>query len=187
MKNQTIKPLLAAAVVFGFLSNEAGAAVFITDFEVTESSVSFVISGTLEGPLPVATRDFLYFFNPSAPPKYTLGDNMSATSISFTGSQNLSVVSTGFSSSGDYFFLDFLDVFSVGAVVAGTVTATWSSPALIPSATPNINVYWGHNDTSAASGAFQTSAAIVPEPSAAAILTVAGALALARRKRSHMA
>ncbi len=177
-----IKPILASLLLAtGFILQDADAAISITDFDLTETSVSFNISGTIEGTLPAGTRDFLYFFNLSAPPRFSLGDSLVATSISFTGSQTLSQVSTGVSGSGDYFFLDFQDVFAAGESISGSFTATWSSPAFDPSATDSLNVYWGHNSTSAASGAFQTSVGVIPEPSAAALLAGAAAFCLASR------
>jgi len=69
--------------------HQAGAAISITNFNLTTNSVTFDIFGTMPNNLPFADRNVLYFVNPvpATSPGFAFGDFLGSSSQSFTGTQ----------------------------------------------------------------------------------------------------
>jgi len=177
--------LLAAA-------SASEADIAITNFNLTTTSLSFDIAGTLPDTPPPTSPSILYFINPdvAADPGYALSSGIVAISFSFSGSQPLLEIRNGNSAYGDFSGVYFQNDFAPGESIVGTVTATWSITAFDPTQVTSLDVYWGYDDSLPASpadqpsaitgGTYLTSVSTVPEPSSA-LLIVAGALILARR------
>jgi hypothetical protein len=162
------------------LASASRAAIQINNFQLTPTSVSFDISGTLPATPPGSSRHSLIFSNPSilAYPGFALGEFNTAQSISFSGSQTLGIVSTGGSQFGDYFYAGFVTEnwsnayqFQPGEAINGHLTANWSMPAFDLSATSYLNFYWGDATGSSLqnTGVLLTTVP-VPEPSALCLL-----------------
>lgn len=182
---------LAILLTIGLVTHQANAAITITNFNLKTTSVTFDISGTMPSPLPASNRNALYFVNPipATNPGFALGSFMSSSSPSFTGLQTLRTspnpVATGGISFGDYFFVSFANNLATGETVSGTLTATWSSTAFDPSAIGFLNVFWGTGSSDIVNtGTLLTTAAPVPEPSAA-LLAALGSFPLLSRSRKR--
>ena len=96
---------ILVALVFSFTPN-ANAQIIVSDFTLSNDTVSFDISGSLSGLAPQQTVDTLYFANSvSADPGFVIpGELTDALSFSWTGSQEVldeGGFSTGIESFGD--------------------------------------------------------------------------------------
>ncbi len=196
-------PFLLAGVVLtlGFLSYESKAAIVITDFELTETSIRFNISGTFPDVYPPADHAALYFVNSevAANPGFALGDRFVAAEASFTGVQTLNFMApvwTGSPIYGDYFGILFVTDFSTGESISGTLTAAWDDPAFDPTHVTRLDLYWGIDESlprdpttqpSAITGGAYLASVAVPESSTATALMGGGvavfAFLLRQRKR----
>lgn len=169
------------------------AAISITNFNLTTTSFSFDIAGTLPETPPATSPSILYFVNPdvAADPGYALSSGIVAISYEFSGSQPLLEIRNGNSAYGDFSGVYFLNDFAAGESISGTVSATWSITAFDPSQVTSLDVYWGYNDALPADpatqpsaitgGTYLTTVSTVPEPSAV-LLIGAGALVLGCRR-----
>ena len=109
--------LLAVAIAMASFKAGANAAIVISNFQLDDSTVSFDISGQMEGPAPpnppIRNAARLYFVNAVAaadPGFVTPLDFEAPLSHSWTGSQELLAsfpLFTGDSRVGDYFGIAF--------------------------------------------------------------------------------
>ena len=183
---------ITLAVVAGLVSSviypyKASGDIIISNFMLTENSVSFDISGTLPNDLPVTERAGIIFVNPDIQetPGFALGSGIGASDSEFTGSHSLATsinpVSTGFFEFGDYFSVAFDDDFTIGEEISGSLTASWDVDAFDPTQVQSIDVYWGYGGIGTAdTGTYLTSVA-VPEPSTTGAIALSGLAFLARR------
>lgn len=177
--------LLALACSAAFLCGKSHAAVTISDVVMTPTSVSFSISGTLPA-LTGFNDNLLYVTNASnlaASPGFALGEFITSTSSSFSGTQSLNSMFTGSTALGDYFLVQFAADLVGNAEINGAFTASFSTEAFDPSQVSSLNFYWGRNDTPADSGTYLGTAAVVPEPTGFALLAAGAGLAGLRRRR----
>lgn len=187
VSSKTASSFIALMIATTTLSSVATAGIGISDFLITDSSMSFDISGTLSGPTPPFGNDVLYFVNNGAEPAPFVLPASFETPLShtWTGSQSLNPsfpVFTGNPSFGDYFGVYFNSALSVGEAVSGKVTATFAPGTFQPTAVSSIKVVWGSGDSSFAAGTTQAIFA-VPEPSSALLISTLGFGLLARRRR----
>ena len=167
-----------AFLFFGcmLVANVCHAQINVTDFLISETTVSFDISGTLPSPAPANLEFALIFSNPDpfALPGFVLEDFVSAFNVSFTGTQFLDPVfpaSTGGESFGDYFFFLFADDRFVGEEIKGSFDATWDAPVFDPSAVNSLEMYWGAaTDQGPVNSGTLLTAVPVPEPDGALLL-----------------
>jgi len=181
----------------------ARAQIIISNFLMTSNNLSFDISGTLPNTPPptVDFSDALYFVNsdPASLPGFARwrGTFVVADFSQFSGLPQIGTsqaVGTGNTDFGDYFYVAFENDLTTGQSIFGTLNATWNSAAFVPERVSTLNVFWGYNEnlpvdpstqpSGITGGTFLTSV-VVPEPSTYALLvmTGAGALWLARRRR----
>jgi hypothetical protein len=173
------------------LSSYCDAEIFVDNFHLTESSVSFDIYGTMPANPPGSAQFALLFSNPSIleNPGFALGEFITTQDVSFSGSQFVERVATGGTTYGDYFYVFFAKDSSgttrsllPGETISGRLTAEWSEPAFDPSAVNQLNLYWGTDW----SGGFANSGVLlttvqVPEPSTLCLITL-GLLVGVRRR-----
>lgn len=189
MKTQTLR-LCALLTALGLFSYEVMATITITNFSLTENSVSFDISGTLPDHHPDFYLETFFFVNPGewTDAAFTLETFLSASSFSFTGSQSLDPVyalGTGWLEEyGDYFYINFQDDLAGGESVSGNLMALWGKTAFDPTQVASLVVNWGsYYEESAIYGVYLTSV-VVPEPSTF-ILFGLGSLAVLMVRRRH--
>lgn len=204
----TMKPLSFFAlsiIATSFFVSRTNADIAITNFSLTETNVSFHISGTFPEAAPPNQPFGLSFVNPdvAANPGFIIEQTSTADFQSFDGTQTLASVATGLSIAGNYFTVSFENDISTGESISGLLNATWNSTTFAPGAITSLNVFWGSNlslpfnpstqPSAISGGTYLTSVNVVPEPSFAAALAFMGvggfAFALARRrfKRSPVA
>jgi hypothetical protein len=181
--------LLPLALAFSLIAAaHSQAAVSIVNFQLTATTLSFDISGTMPATAPANNRNGFAIINPdfAASPGFALGNFTSANTRSFTGTQALSGILTG-NSSGDYALVLFSSPLTAGEAISGTFSATWSTPAFDPAAVTQLNVQWGSTNGSSVGDGVQLALvpvnAPVPEPSGAALLLTGLAVAAGRRRR----
>ncbi|MDB4143269.1 hypothetical protein OAF06_01530 [Akkermansiaceae bacterium] len=61
LKQTKVATLAATLITFGSLAGGANAALTITNFDLQSTSISFDISGTIEGPAPLEGFSWLFF------------------------------------------------------------------------------------------------------------------------------
>lgn len=201
MNLNNMKPFITVTVavisfVFVSLSREAKSAISVGNFSLTETTVSFDISGVFPEDQPSANYNEIYFANTdlTANPGFVLGGAFGSSppsAINFTGAQSLSSSFPFlFGFSDDSFYISFEDPFSELETISGTLTASWASTVFDPDEASMINVYWGYDygsGGSSASGTYLTFIGAVPEPFVTAWVVVGGIAALALlRKRKGM-
>lgn len=183
--------ILPLALAFSLLAAaQSQAAVVITNLQLSTTSISFDISGTMPTAVPSLQRDGIFVTNPNifASPGFALNSSFTvAPSWSFSGSQTLSNVVLGAPSFGDYAVLNWSSPLAANETIMGTVTATWATPLLNPAAVTSVAIYWGsENDVAAPNtGTLLGNAAVVavPEPTGAALLVCSLAAVAGRRRR----
>jgi hypothetical protein len=179
--------LLPLALAFSLIAAaHSQAAVSIVNFQLTTTSLSFDISGTMPATAPANNRNGFAIINPdfAASPGFALGNFTFADTRSFTGTQALSGILTG-NSSGDYALVLFSSPLTAGEAISGTFSATWSTTAFDPAAVTQLNVQWGSTNGSSVGDGVQLALVPVnvPEPSGAALLLTGLAVAAGRRRR----
>lgn len=189
---------LTAAAGLLLAPHRAEAAVVITNLQLTTTSISFDVSGTLPAlaAVPPTSAQGIFVVNPvlSASPGFALNtDFLFAISASFTGTQVLRTGPAGGAilggpGFGDYGVFNFSADLGGGESLAGTFSATWSAPIMNPAAVTSLGFYWGmaSSVSPVGSGTFLGSAAVnaVPESSGAALLAGGLAAAAGRRRRT---
>jgi hypothetical protein len=209
MKLKCLPFVIAFTVSLALRPTHCEAAIVINNFVLTARTVSFDISGTFPSLVPAypVYRRSLFFVNPdpAASPGFSLGF-FDGSVANFTGTQALGsyagAVAPGNPAGGDFFGASFVDEFSAGESIFGTLTATWASDVFDPSAVTSLNVFWGLDillpqdptiqPSQITGGTYLTSVTLaappaIPEPgtwAAAALLVVAAtAVRLARRRQ----
>ena len=181
--------LAATLIVACSFAGVADAAINISNFSLSSTTVSFTISGNLPPSVPVTDFQAIYFLNSvPANPGFVIPASFEAPiSYSETLAQNLDPdypVFTGNSTwdSGDYFGLFFASNLAGGEAINGDVSATFAPGTFDPSEVSFINVVWGSGGATIAGGTFLNSVNVVPEPSGL-VLGLLGGLAFLHRRR----
>jgi hypothetical protein len=175
------------------LSPYSNAEIFVHNFNLGESSVSFDIDGTMPANPPGSGQFALFFSNPLIfdNPGFALGEFTATHDVSFSGGQFVERVATGGTQYGDYFYVFFAQDSSgttrsllPGETVSGRLVAEWSEPAFNPSAVSQLDVYWGTDWAAglANSGVLLTTVQ-VPEPHTLGLLGLG--LLMGVRRRDH--
>lgn len=184
---KSVPALAAALITFGALVGRADAALTITNWNFTPTSLSFDISGTIDGPVPSSGLKWIFLVdeggNTNWSPAFTLDISASINSnISVNGGAGIDNfwVETG-DPSEDRLTMNRNSGWNIGDTLSGTLNVSWV-PLGSLSATPDLEFRWGRNGNNAFAGTLQGTGA-VPEPSS--FLLGLGALPLmARRKRT---
>jgi hypothetical protein len=190
----SLSRILPLALAFSLLAAaQSQAAVVITNLQLTTTSISFDISGTMPTAVPADSPGFIFITNPSlsASPGFALNANFTpATSGSFSGTQTLMESREAFlgeSSFGDYMAIGFDSELTANEAIMGTFTAAWATPQINPAAVTSLNFYWGASasNTPPNNGTLLGNFAVgaVPEPTGAALLLTGLAIAAGRRRR----
>jgi len=189
MRCHSMRVLGATLIAGGSFAGRADAAISITNFSLTSTTVSFTISGTLPSTVPIADFTAIYFLNTdpanpgfvippifTAPISYseTLGQNLDSDYPLFTGNSSWD--------GGDYFGLFFASNLAGGEAINGDVSATFAPGTFDPSEVSLINVVWGSGGLTVAGGTFLTTVDVVPEPSGL-VLGLLGGPAFLRCRR----
>ena len=182
--------LLKISLLLALLPASAWAVSF-SNLELTTTSFSVTIEGTISGPAPVAGKEALFIVNPSqyADPGFAIVGGADATTKNFSGSPSVSSSSGSFSTpSGgpwDYILVIFASELVLGSTLEGTLAGSWSSTVFDPNAVTSLNFYWGYNATGPATGTLLGSASLsaVPDTGSTAALLGAGVVALAFARR----
>ncbi len=188
------RAMTVAISLFGSLAGGANAAISITNFNLSETSVTFDISGTFLATPPPGMFSCLFFANPdiAADPGFTVSNNLTATSASFSGTQALrsfspSATGAAITNYGDYFLVAFENDFATNEAINGSFSATWGTPTFTPSAVNSLDVYWGGNtalpDLQVIESGVLLTTVQVPEPTSALLLGLGSLCAAFRRSR----
>ena len=165
-----------------------------SNLELTTTSFSVTIEGTISGSVPNQGKDLLFVVNPNAVanPGFVILDAEEATIKNFSGSPSLAVPpgiyggALGTSSDGmDYFFAAFANDLVSGSTLEGTLAGSWSSTVFDPNAVTSLEFWWGFNGPDPTSGTLLGSASLsaVPDKGSTAALLGAGVVALAFARR----
>ena len=167
-------------------------AVSFSNLELTTTSLSVTIEGTITGDTPDYAKELLFIVNPneSADPGFAIVVGADATTASFSGSPSVSSSSGSFGTPPggpwDYILVIFASELVLGSTLEGTLAGSWSSTVFDPNAVTSLNFYWGYNAIGPATGTLLGSASLsaVPDTGSTAALLGAGvaALAFARRR-----
>lgn len=193
MKKTTTFLVIGFLLSLSILSGAAKAAISVSNFNLTENSVSFELSGTLPDVTPGYAPHTLSFVNPnvSAAPGFALGSQLGSDTASFTGAQSLrsspNPIATGGTVFGDYFYVDFDGELVAGEEVAGVVNATWASTAFDPDAVGFLNAQWGTASEVTLEGGVQLDTVFVPEPSSLVMIAIGLAALVGVKHRTHFA
>lgn len=170
----------------------ATAAITISDFSITKTSLSFNFSGTMPDTEPVGGFNAVVFANIGGPGGYAFANTPGVVNpgITFAGSPAPVYVLTGNQTSGDYLAIIFSEALLVGASLSGAVSILWDDEIIDLTQIGNIDVYWGVDNSvpgtaQMTSGTYLTTV-VVPEPSTYASIAGAALLGLVcvRRLRS---
>lgn len=171
------------------LAATAQAQLILSLEELTPSSLTFSVSGTMGGPTPddflfamgiSANSNWIEFDNPGSPDQGSL----SASFIQGATLDSTTAVIDGF---GQYIFFQFASDLSLASLGTGSLV-TYTNPAttrFFPDAVDSMTLAWGFNtgDTMVPVGAVQSSAPI-PEPTSAGLLALGlAALGFHRQRR----
>ncbi|MCP5533947.1 MAG: PEP-CTERM sorting domain-containing protein [Akkermansiaceae bacterium] len=185
------KPLALAAtlITLGSLAGGAGAAVTITQFDVTTNSITVSITGDLSGITPGSTDpDRLYIGVPGDNDWILFQGTATVGSIQASNAgASTSHLAGSYGSGGDFIRIGWATPLTQSDSFSGQFTITASNGAFVPA---NLNpadlvVTWSFNsatimpDVSTLAGG-----SAVPEPSSALFVGLA-ALGLTARRRRH--
>ena len=126
----------------------SASAVSFSNLELTTTSFSVTIEGTITGSTPSYNKNVLFIVNPSqsANPGFTIIEYAAATTKNFSGSPSLTA-DTGLATYNgfDYFAAIFASQLQLGNPLEGTLIGSWSANVFDPSAVTSLNFYWGNN------------------------------------------
>ena len=166
-----------------------------SNLELTNTSLSVTIEGTIDGATPPFDPYLLFIVeeNEFADPDFIV-DDAEASAKSFSGEPGLDYddlnewggVFQTYTGYIDFIFVVFDDFLVPGAPLEGTLAGSFSSTVFNPSAVTSLEFYWGYTAESPASGTLLGSASLsaVPDTGSTAALLGVGvaALAFARRR-----
>ena len=183
-----MKNLLAAIFLMALLPASASAVSF-SNLQLTTTSFSVTIEGTITGSTPTYNKDVLFIVNPSqfANPGFTIIEYRAATTKNFSGSPSLTADPMGLATYGgfDYLAAIFASELQLGNTLEGTLIGSWSVNVFDPSAVTSLNFYWGNNGEGPATGNLLGSASLsaVPDSGSTAALLGVGVFVLAAARR----
>ncbi|MDB4300810.1 PEP-CTERM sorting domain-containing protein [bacterium] len=189
LKQTKVATLAATLITFGSLAGGANAALTITNFDLQSTSISFDISGTIEGPAPSEGLSYLFFVDANGNGDYddapfqtpTIAQNIavngSTPAVSSMWIENADITEDRITLHND-------SLWNVGDVLSGSFSASWASPIDTAPLTNGMEVRWGRNKGTALQGTLQGTASAVPEPSSALLLGLSTLGVVARRKRN---
>tara|TARA_B100001093_G_scaffold428592_1_gene423463 strand:+ start:96 stop:623 length:528 start_codon:yes stop_codon:yes gene_type:complete len=163
-------------------------AVSFSNLNITPTEFSVDISGNLpDNGLPYL-RTHLIITNPTlnTSPGFVLGEDVSADTASFSGSQTVNYFRAGDQPIGDHLFVVFNSALSETEGLNGTLSGTWSSAVFDPAEVSSVNFYWGTNEVESPTGGIalgSASLSAVPDTGSTAALLGAGVMALAFARR----
>jgi hypothetical protein len=168
-------------------------AVSFSNLELTTTSLSVTIEGTITGDTPDYGKDILYIVNPneSADPGFAGPAHAEATTKNFSGSPSLSSDMGkyggifGTNAGADFVFVIFASDLIAGSQLNGNLVGSFSSTVFDPSAVTSLNFYWGFNGPGPTTGTLLGSPSLsaVPDTGSTAALLGAGVFALAAARR----
>lgn len=184
--------ILMVSVLLLLSSFNSHAGLIITNGSIDSTSISFDISGTIEGPIPQSGLNWLFLVDTSRANGWinsfniaTITSNILVNGLS-NGVDDFWVEPDFSNSSHDRLTLNNGSGWSIGDTLSGTFTATWAS-AIDLSGFNGLDVYWGRDPASfdESKGTFQgefiRDRQSVPEPSTFAIFAL-GMVGLAFRR-----
>ena len=192
---QCVFILLKVSLLMALLPASAWAVSF-SNLELTTTSLSVTIEGTITGDTPDYGKDVLYIVNPNATadPGFALPASAEATTKNFSGSPSLLsdmeeygvIFGTNSGSGWDFVAVIFASDLIAGSQLNGNLVGSFSSTVFDPSAVTSLNFYWGWNGAGPITGTLLGSASTsaVPDTGSTAALLGVGvaALAFARRR-----
>ena len=156
-----------------------------SNLQLTTTSFSVDIEGTIDVSAPSQRKHMLFIVNPNrfAAPGFAIAVGAVATTGSFSGSPSATSIRTP--GSWDYIDLIFASDLVVGSPLEGTLVGGYSSTTFDPVAVTSLNFYWVFNYPDPASGPLLGSASLsaVPDAGSTAALLGAGVVALAFARR----
>ena len=182
-------------LVLALLPASAWGVLSFSNLELTDTSLSVTIEGTIDGITPAFDPYMLFIVeeNEFADPGFIV-NTAEASAKSFSGEPGLDYelhndwggVFQTYTGYIDFIFVVFDDFLVPGAPLEGTLAGSFSSTVFNPSAVTSLEFYWGYTAESPASGTLLGSASLsaVPDTGSTAALLGVGvaALAFARRR-----
>ena len=184
---QHIFVLLKVSLLLTLLPASAWAVSF-SNLNITATEFSVDISGNLPDHSLPTLPTHLIITNPTlnASPGFVLGDDVSADTASFSGSQTVNYFRAGDQAIGDNLFVVFNSALSGTEGLNGTLSGTWSSAVFDPEAVSSVNFYWGTNEVQSPTGGIalgSASLSAVPDTGSTASLLGVGVFVLATARR----
>lgn len=159
---------ISLLLVLAGVCSQATAAITISDFTITQTGLSFKISGTMPSTSQtISSPNFLLLVNQNAEgSSLNAIPNIINTSSAFSGSQTLLGTQTGDTNFGDYLRIVFSEALTHDAGLVGTLSATWDAAIFDPTMIGKVDLYWGVDPVSQSitSGIHLASVTAVPEP-----------------------
>jgi len=187
---------LVLAVTALVLSSSVNASLVISDYSLTDNSISFNVTGTIDGPAPEAGNlRFLFLVDVNGNGNYDTSSVFDEATIT----SNISV--NGVSNGVDDFWIEndddpaaFEDRLTMnrdvgwadGDVLSGIFSATWTTNINSSAVSDGLEFRWGRNNGTAMEGALQgLGVAAVPIPGAVWLFGsgLIGLIGFAKRNR----
>ncbi|MDC0601945.1 hypothetical protein OAP14_02820 [Aliiglaciecola sp.] len=173
--------LLIANALLVLSTFSANAALIISNESIDTNSISFDVSGTIEGPTPQSGLAWLFFVDTNRANGWISASNTATitSNIMVNGSPN-SVddfwVETDFGfSSHDRLTLNNNSNWSVGDILSGTFSATWANAINLDDFN-GLDIYWGRDSSGydesngTFQGSFLANSQPIPNPPSLALL-----------------
>ena len=189
--HKTINSLISIGLI-GTTATLSHAGLVFTSTTLTENSISFEISGSIDGPAPTGDDlNFLFFVDPLRPNGWISAFEVATitSNISVNGNPNEVDnlwIEPGFGGeSNDRITMNQNENggFNSGDTLSGTFTASWVSPIDLSGFGSELEVYWGRDTNyNEFNGTYQGTFSTVPAPGAMALLGLGGLLGARRRR-----